>query len=296
MLAGFATPLLIATTVSLAVGAFQSRLRPMAAARALALTCIAVVVTALTMLFGLAMGALAESAAIENWSAWCPRLSLADDHVPGWVGLGAGFLLVAIAIRIGLVLCRAYRVRRMLPICDGGELVIESPRPTAYALPGRRGGVVVSRGMIDALRPAEQTVMWAHERSHRLHRHDRYLLVAELSVAVVPPLARLAGQTRYATERWADEDAVSRVGGDRGLVARAIARAALATVDHRRSAMALAEMGVGDRVQALADTQRPRLSPFVGLALVALMVGSILGGPGLQVHHLLALITHICGA
>lgn len=292
---GFAAPLLIAATIALAAGLFQGRLRPQVAARTLALSCAAVVVTVLTMLVGLVIGAVAESAAIDNWSTWCARLSLADDHVPSWLGLAAGLLLAVIVVRVALVLRRVYRVRRKLPKCDGGVLVIESPQPTAYALPGRRGGIVVSRGMIDALKPAEQTVMWAHERSHRLHRHDRYLLVAELSGAIVPPLEHLASQIRYSTERWADEDAADRVGGDRGLVARAIARAALATVDHRQSAMALAEMGVGDRVQALANARRPRLGPPVGLAFASLLVGSIMAGTGLQVHHILALISHICG-
>lgn len=292
---GFVAPLLIAATISFAARTFQSRLRPQAAARALALSCAAVVITVLTTLVGLVAGALAETAGVDRWSTWCARLSLAGDHVPRWLGLGAALLLAAIAVRVALILGRLYRVRRRLPRCDGSEWVIESPRPTAYALPGRRGGVVVSRGMIDALRPAEQTVMWAHERSHRVHRHDRYLLVAELSVAIVPPLKHLACQIRYATERWADEDAADRVGGDRGLVARAIARAALATVDHRQSVMALAEMGVGDRVQALAEAPPPRLGPLVGFTLGSVLISSVLAGAGLQVHHIVALILHICG-
>lgn len=293
--AGFAAPLVLATGIALAAGLFQSRLRPHVAARTLAVTCAAVAVTVIMTLLALSMGALAESATIDRWSSWCPRLSLADDHVPGWLGLGAGVLLVAMAVRVTLVLREVHRVRRLLPSRDGGVLVIETSRPTAYALPGRRGGVVVSRGMLDALTPAERTVMWAHEHSHLLHRHDRYILAADLSAALVPPLRRLAGQVHYATERWADEDAASRVNGDRGLVARAIARAALATVDHRRSAMALAEMGVGERVQALVDTERLIVGPLVGLAFAVLVIASTVAGSGVQVHHLLSLTSHLCG-
>ena len=293
--AGFATPLALAAVIAFAAGLFQSRLRPQVAARTLAVTSIAVAGTALMTLLTLSMGALAESEAIDQWSYWCPPLSLADDHVPGWLGLGAGVLLASMLVRVTLVLHRMHRVRCLLPSCDGGVLVIESPRPTAYAIPGRRGGVVVSRGMLDALKPAEQNVLWAHERSHLVHRHDRYLLAGDLSAAMVPPLRRLADQVRYATERWADEDAATRVDGDRSLVARAIARAALATVDHNRSAMALAEMGVGERVQALVSTDRTNVGAFTGPAFAVLAVASILAGSGVQVHHLLSLLAHLCG-
>jgi Zn-dependent protease with chaperone function len=293
--AGFATPLAVATGIALAAGLFQSALRPQVAARTLAVTCVAVAATVTMTLLVLVVGALAEVAAIERWSTWCPLLGRADKHVPVWLGLGAGVLLLAMAARVVLLVRDLRRVRRLLPSCDGGVLVIESSRPTAYALPGRRGGVVVSRGMLDALKPAERTVMWAHERSHLVHRHDLYVLVADLSTALVPPLGRLAGQVRYATERWADEDAAVRVDGDRGLVARAIARAALATVDHRRSQLALAEMGVGQRVQALVEADRTMVGPFAGLAFAVVVVASTLGGSGIQLHHLVGLLAHLCG-
>lgn len=292
---GFATPLVLTAAIACAAGLFQSRLRPQVAARTLAVTSVAVAVTVIMSLLALSMGALAESAALDRWSSWCPRLSLADHHVPGWLGLGAGVLLVSMVVRVALVLRQLHRVRCLLPSCNGGVLVIESPRPAAYALPGRRGGVVVSTGMLDALKPAERTVMWAHEGSHLLHRHDRYLLAVDLSAAMVPPLRRLADQVRYATERWADEDAATSVDGDRGLVARAISRAALATVDHRRSAMALAEMGVGERVQALVDTDRTNVGAFAGLVVPVIAIASILGGSGVQIHHLFSLIAHLCG-
>lgn len=295
MIAGFVAPLALAGAAALIASFIERRLRPRAAAATLAVACLGVAITAIWGLLGLVLGALVESPAVDKWLSWCPRLDLSDDHVSGWLGLGAGVLLALVLGRFVQVLRSHRELRRRFPVIDGSVLVLESARPTAYAMPGRHGGIVVSRGMIDALEPAERTVMWAHEQSHRTHRHDRYLMATDCSVAIVPLLRSLAEKVHFATERWADEDAATTVGGDRGLVARAIARAAVATVDHRHSAMALAELRVMDRVQALVGPDRPMLAPLVSALFVAAVVGAAVSGPGFQLHQMVALLTHLCG-
>lgn len=291
---GFLAPLLAATLVALAAGLLQSRLRPQVAAQSLAVACVAVAAASVWALLTVVLGALAEISVVDRWSSWCPELYRADDHVPAWAGLVAGVLLAIAVVRAGRAARSDRRTRRRLPTCDDGVLIIDSEQPAAYAVPGRRGGVVVSTGMMDALELPEQAVLWAHERSHLTHNHHRYLMATEMAVAVVPPLRRLVDQVHFATERWADEDAASEVGGDRSLVARAIARAALASVDHQRSAMALADTGVGARVRAMVEVDRRFLAPLFGGGVGIAVMSSTIAGSGLQLHHLLAFVAHVC--
>lgn len=291
---GFLAPLSAAALVALVAGLLQRRLHPQVAAKSLAVACVAVAAASVWALLTLVLGALAGVSFVDRWSSWCPELYRADDHVAPLMGVAAGVLMCVMAIRAVRSARSIYRTRRRLPQCDEGVLIIDSDRPAAYAVPGRRGGIVVSTGMIDALEPPERAVMWAHERSHLAHRHHRYLIATQLAVAVVPPLRRLADQVHFATERWADEDAACEVGGDRTLVARAIARAAIASVDHRAAAMALADTGVGGRVRAMIDVDRRFLAPLIGGTVGVAVMASTLAGSGLQLHHLFAFVAHVC--
>lgn len=291
---GFLFPVSAAALMALVAGLLQRRLRPHVAALTLAVACVAVAAASVWALLTLILGALARNSIVDQWSSWCPELYRADDHVPAWTGLTAGALLSVMAVRVACSVRSQRRTRRRLPRCEDGVFIIHSEKPAAYAVPGRHGGVVVSTGMMEALEPPEQTVLWAHERSHLAHNHHRYLIATDLAVAVVPPLRRLAVQVRFATERWADEDAARETGGDRTLVAQAIARAALASADHRQTAMSLAVMGVGERVQAMIDTDRRFLAPVIGGAVGMAVITSSLAGSGWQLHHLLVFVAHVC--
>lgn len=294
MSAGFLAPLAAAILVAIAAGLVQYRLRPHVAAQTLSATCVAVAAASIWALLAVGFGALAEIPLVHRWAAWCPQLHGTDDHVSAWFGLGAGAMLVVVVARAAQAIRSERRTRRRLPSCDDGVLVIDSAQPAAYAVPGRRGGAVVSTGMIAALEPPEREVLWAHERSHVAHRHHRYLIATEMAVAIVPLLRRLADQVHFATERWADEDAAVEVGGDRALVARAIARAALASVDHRGSAMALAATGVGARVRAMVEADHRAQAPLLGAVVGATVITSSLAGSTIQLHHLLTFVDHLC--
>ncbi|MCY7419722.1 MAG: M56 family metallopeptidase [Chloroflexi bacterium] len=173
-------------------------------------------------------------------------------------------------------------------------LVLDCDEPAAFAVPGRRGGIVVSRGMIDALDDGEQSVVWAHERAHLRNRHHWYLGAADLAAAALPALRPLASQVHFGTERWADEDSV-RSTGDRRLVARTIAKAALASNAHRHPQMAMATSAVPGRVEALIDPSQPVLGTGPGIAVALSLMALTVGGSTIQLHHLVTLVEHVCG-
>ncbi|WP_042396021.1 M48 family metalloprotease [Streptacidiphilus carbonis] len=168
---------------------------------------------------------------------------------------------------------------------DGDVIVLPDRQPDAYALPGGlfRGGrdrIVVTAGMIEALPLDERGVLLAHERAHLTGRHHRFLLLADLAVALHPLLRPLRDGAAYSLERWADESAAERV-ADRRLVARAVGRAALAGAG--AGALRMAAGPVPRRVAAMLDgraaPRRRRASLLAALVLagaLALSLGTTL--------------------
>jgi beta-lactamase regulating signal transducer with metallopeptidase domain len=129
--------------------------------------------------------------------------------------------------------------------------------------------------MLNALTPAERDAMLAHEASHLRHRHIWWLLAADLAAEVNPALRPTARALRHTVERWADEDAADTV-TDRRIVARAVARAALAVHTHRtrRDAGVAAAVG-GDvpvRVSALLAPKNRRRRPALAAITVSLLL------------------------
>ncbi|MFI1452304.1 M48 family metalloprotease [Streptomyces roseus] len=151
----------------------------------------------------------------------------------------------------------------------------------AFALPGYRrrlGRVVITSGMVRALKPGEYEVLLAHERAHLSGRHHLLAAVVDLAAMVHPAAGRLRKLLEFHLERWADEAAALAV-GNRKVVAGAIARAALAGAAHRRltggGSPVLSVRGgpVPQRVGALllprptAPRGRARRAQVLGLAL-----------------------------
>jgi Peptidase family M48 len=154
-----------------------------------------------------------------------------DPALVGPPAVAAVVLLLGAAVRRAGVAVRdlwqAQQACRELGGDSAGLVVVDDARPDAYAVPGVRGRVVVTRAMLRALPAGERRVLLAHEASHLRHRHHLYVLAAELAATANPLLRRVVQVVRVAVERWADEDAATLV-GDRRLAARALARAALA--------------------------------------------------------------------
>lgn len=284
----FAAPVGGALLAGLVAGLVHRHLRPAFAAGLLTLL-IAVAATATAVLVGL-FAALFLIQLLPVGTPLDRCLAIARSHeMPSWLGAGALVALLGMAVSLGSA------VRRLPPRLrdDHGPLVVlPVDEPTAFAVPGRPGHVVVSAGMLRRLDGDERRVLLAHERAHLRRHHHRYLWVASIAAAVAPPLQPLRRRIRFATERWADEEAAGEV-GDRRLVARTIARAALAQSDLAPT-MALAGFGVRARVDALLEQPKARgaghLAGFTGL-LVA-VVG--LTSSTVQVHHVAALLDHLC--
>jgi beta-lactamase regulating signal transducer with metallopeptidase domain len=152
----------------------------------------------------------------------------------------------------------------------GPVVVLDSARPDAFTTPAPVSRVVVTSGLMRALTRTEQRVVLAHERSHLTHQHVWWTLAADLAAAVNPLLRPVAATVEHAVERWADEDAAVIV-GDRMLVARTIARAALL----QQGSPALTSSAVGGdvphRVRAMLGPP-PRRRPLVCMALAVLLV------------------------
>ncbi len=238
-----------------------------------------------------AVGLLARSALVMSLIDWCPVVPL--HHDVGYLEGGLAF----VATSAGLI--RMVRVVRRRRRAAGGMrgrrlFVLDTAEPIAYAAPGKPGCVVVSRGMLDVLGPRERQVLFAHERAHLRHHHHRYLLVGELAAAVLPVLRPLVYQLQLATEREADEAAVRAMGGDRPLVARAIARAAITSSAYHGLVGAFGGGSVPVRVQALIGPASSPARARVGLLAAGVVAAVALAAGSVQLHHVARLAGHLC--
>ncbi|MET7984514.1 MULTISPECIES: M48 family metalloprotease [unclassified Streptomyces] len=173
----------------------------------------------------------------------------------------------------------------------GDLCVIESPHPDAYALPGRPHRIVVTTAMLRSLCADEREALFAHERAHNAGGHHHFLVLAELAAHCHPGLRSVRATVALAAERAADEAAAVAV-GDRRLIARAIARAALATGEARSErpdfAPAATAGPVPQRVAALlaVPRHRPRAAAWIAVLLAACAaVSAGASGAGVVAFH-----------
>ncbi len=156
-------------------------------------------------------------------------------HLPGTSGALAGWAVATVAVSAyGLPFLREARrlwgaqqvVRGLLqsarPDERLGVLIVESPVILAAATTVSRS-VVLSSGLVGALRPELLSTVIAHERSH-LARHDAWgrVVAGLLAVGHLPGTRRqLLADLDLAAERAADEEAADCV-GSRTRVAEAL--------------------------------------------------------------------------
>lgn len=125
-----------------------------------------------------------------------PSTGVIDTIIPAALLL---FLpTAALLVLIGLGVVRGLRRRRMSRanarnVADRSQhaiinghpvLLTRDPHPTAYSLPQRHGGIVISDALVAALQPDELAAVLAHEREHVRGRH--HLVLALLDVVVAP--------------------------------------------------------------------------------------------------------------
>ncbi|MFE7330043.1 M56 family metallopeptidase [Streptomyces sp. NPDC057565] len=248
-------------------------------AGAWAMVCAATVAagTWVTELAILAFTAIGQVPLVAAQGAWSVRVLAAEDPVSRNVAAvcAAVVLLVVVSLTVaswrrGRALVDAWRECRH--ITAGGDLaVVDDPVPTAFAVLGMPGRVVVSSGMLRLLDGPERQALLAHERAHLKYRHHLFSLVLHLTAVVNPLLRPLDRAGAFAVERWADEEAGAVV-GDRRLVARAIARAALASSRAKQAALSATGGPVPQRVQALLAP--PLRSPNGVMAAFAVLMAA----------------------
>lgn len=93
--------------------------------------------------------------------------------------------------------------------------VVDAETPFAFALPARRGGIVLSTGTLAALGGAELDAVLAHERAHLSQRHHLVsVVVASLAAYLrwVPLVAAVASALPHYLEIAADNEARRHAG------------------------------------------------------------------------------------
>jgi Zn-dependent protease with chaperone function len=283
-------PAALTFVLAAVLSALPPPLHPAWSARLLATVAATTVITA----FGtLVFAALNYAATLFPRAAGpLPEWALFGDDQPVQAALGVPALaLTGLSAVIATRLCVRWTVE-VRHAQRTAEHVVDSETPLAVAVPGRHGGVIVSRGLLSTLDQAQLQVVFQHEASHLRHRHHRYLALGALAARTLPVLRGLNARLRFCLERWADEDAAEAV-GDRTLVARTIAQVALsqsAADPTAPSHPAFADTGVLQRVQALLATA-PSKNTISGPVLLA---GAGLGTGALasiawQLDHVLGL-------
>ncbi|MFR9799460.1 M56 family metallopeptidase [Streptomyces sp. MS06] len=267
-------PLLVSAVLALAAPWVARRMPPHAAAWATLCAAVVAAGTWVTELAILAFTAVGQVPLVAEQGPWSVSALAAEDPVSRKIAAlcAAVVLLLAASLTVaswrrGRALVDAWRECRH--IAAGGDLtVVDDPVPTAFAVLGLPGRIVVSSGMLRLLDGPERQALLAHERAHLRYRHHLFSLLLHLTAAVNPLLRPLEKAGAFAVERWADEEAATSV-GDRRVVARAIARAALAS--GRATHIALSATGgpVPQRVQALLAPPRRRADgPMAAFAVL----------------------------
>jgi Zn-dependent protease with chaperone function len=287
-LGGLVAPLIVATVVAMTATSVHSRLPPRLAARLVTTALVVVTVAAVPTVMLVALAFLAHVPLLGGAGfRWCAEVVGLHGAVSAWVGAPAVALLVAGGWRSAQLV----RQHRDLRVDHPARLRLAvSDRPFAVTLPGAGGQIVISTALLGMLDEREHAVVVAHERAHAGYRHDRYLLVAELAAAALPPLRAMAKRLAYSVERWADEAAAARC-GDRRLVAATLGKVALHR--HPPTVAGIAGLGVAGRMTALLrPAVRPPRRGAVVVLWAAVAVSAVFSA--YQLHHLEQLVAALC--
>lgn len=282
-------PLALATFAAILVAVVGRWLRPRDGVVLTTASLVSVFLAGLISVWAVGLGFLAHEPLTRGLFAWCGGTFGVHHRLSPWIGVSA-LAGAAWSTARGIRVVRSWRFQRGSNRAD--IQIIDMVEPVAFAQTGRHGGVVISTGMLAVLDPVERRALLAHEHAHIRHRHDRYLLLGQLA-AGLPPLTPLATRQRHFLERWADEEAARTV-GDREVVARAVARAALAS--HHRPVLALSALGanVPARVEALLRPPVASGQATVWAAVAATAVVIAFVAATVQLHHLALVLAAIC--
>lgn len=258
------------------------RLPPVVAVRFLVPGSLMVAGITIFVLGEVALFGIAQLPPFAALGLWSPRSMRRLNPFPDPVAVISLALLATLAVVATAVivhrvraLVRVYRSRLGGSRSAGHLVVVDDDRLDAFTIPGPGGRVIITAGLLAALSAKEQQVVLAHEMTHLRYRHVWWRLAADLAAAINPMLRPTATAVAHATERWADEAAAVAT-GDRRLVARTVARVALAQRGPGLGARLRAAVTGGDvprRVRALLAPAPPRTRSGV-LILAALLLAA----------------------
>ncbi|PWJ53943.1 Peptidase family M48 [Quadrisphaera granulorum] len=287
-------PLVASLLLTLVARAVAHRCPPRAAVMVLVACAVGCAVTTALVLALHLLVLVAQQPSVAAALGYDPARFAHHVPVPWQASLLAVALLAVAVVRVRLLRRRRNRALRAADdLCSrlGGQVggvVVVDDGAEAFALPTRGGRVVVSRALLEALPAGEQAALLAHERAHLRDHHDLLRAATAWAAAIDLLLLGVPAAVRYASERWADESAAAELGGDRPLVARAVARAGLArTALQERPAWASVALagGEGDvvrRVRALLAHRPGRGRPLLGLGAVCLALLLAAGGHAVE--------------
>src|SRR5690625_2637049 len=163
-------------------------------------------------------------------------------------------------------------------------LLADDPHPFIFALPRRRGGIVVSTGALNVLAPGELSAVLAHEHAHLgQHHHLITVIMAGLTRGLrwVPLLAAAEDALGHYLEIAADDAARRRVGTP-ALASALLTLGQSGHPDHRGGTLEGALHALGpDRVRHLVQpcTGRSGMLPTAAttccLTTLALLSGAV---------------------
>lgn len=221
---------------------------------------------------------LARTAPLTEQGHWSDAVLAHREPVSTPLAVAAMGVLAVVLM--SAVRCAVGRTRstvaayRLAAEVGGGELrVLDAPEPSALAVPGRPGRILVTSGMLRRLDPGERRALLEHERAHLRHRHHLHQTATALAVALNPLLWPLRAAVGLSCERWADEDAAAAC--RRRTVAQALLHAAGGPRSAAQAVMLRATgSNVAARVAAL-DAPAPRLRMFPALVLVSVLATAL---------------------
>lgn len=252
-------------------------------------SCIALTTAvSFVLLVQLSAAGLSEIPIVSDAIGWCRALYDGQHGASPFIGLAAVAGLAFVVVRAAKYLHSVREVCRSFADLRGVEIV-ETDRPLAFSVPGRNGGVVMSRSLLEALDRSERHALLAHENAHLRHHHHLYVHFAGACAAGLPFLRPWAQKVRFLTERWADEVAAERV-GSRTLVATTIAKVALLPSSAEPRLLSMGETAVLERFDALQEPLSV-LCLHTKLILGGLMTVTV-SGALLQIHQLVEFISH----
>ena len=222
---------------------------------------------------------------MTDLAAVCERLAghgLSGNVVVGWAAATLALILPCLAL-VGAQRSRNVQHRMRADSWVGTHsrlgpyelVVLPTSSMLAVSVPGRPGQILLSEGLMTALKPMEVEAVLRHEAAHLDLRHGSILTIVSMmqwSVGWLPMMRRSLSSLRLSLEQWADAVAVEDLGSSQPLLAALRTYVSLA-VSPYAAGFSAAET-IGWRVHALVK------HPSESTAGVKWLSYSVVGGLG----------------